>query len=167
MSTVTIDHIFGNPEYQTNLQQHLDQVWINVPWEEIERIWEESKHETIMLRHPDPAIRKLVVGCGNRPLVQCSHHVGYNQEYTHVDAITLDPNILLNPTIVGFFPSATVIFEAGRFDEIDYDESHFSFLLFDETTPQGMELERQESYMEDQRLITQKFRHVLDESQQH
>lgn len=80
----------------------------------------------IVLRPPNTQTM-LVIGCGNSPDQQEIIDAGHE----HADAVTLDPNILMNPTIVASFGDNANLINA-------FDGHTFDVIVFEGTVPSGL-----------------------------
>ncbi len=86
---------------------------IGISCEKMEKVLGQTG--VLPLREPDKDCRVLVVGCGNGPIVNeggyplASKHLDeeeseeYRGLHEHRDAITINPHLAANPTIVGYF----------------------------------------------------------------
>ncbi len=117
---------------------------IGLPIDAIERIAREQK--VIQLRPVDPNAKILVVGCGNKPLVDAGgfsfldkkEKTEYQARHAHPNTITINPHLPTNPTIIGLFGSDVFpVLPDGQFDLIVMEGAAI------EDTPGGRrELER-------------------------
>ena len=82
----------------------------------------------IVLRPPNTQAM-LVIGCGNSPDQQEVIDAGHE----HADAVTLDPNILMNPTIVASFGDDANLLNA-------FGGHTFDVIVFEGTVPSGQHL---------------------------
>ncbi len=98
---------------------------VKVPIKKIEEI--AKKTGVIQLRPVNPADRILIVACGNKPLANsggypfCDKEEAeeYHFRHTHKGAVTIDPFLAMNPTIVAFFGMHHFpMIEDGQFDLI-------------------------------------------------
>ena len=98
---------------------------IGMPLEQIKGILQ--KDNVLQLRSIDAESRTLIIGCGNKPIVNAAgfpigKHEGdgnYENKHAHEGAITINPHLASNPTLVGFFGSqAFPMIADGQFDLI-------------------------------------------------
>ncbi len=104
---------------------------IGMPLEQIKGILQ--KDNVLQLRPIDAKCRILIVGCGNGPIANAAGHpVGkyegddnYANEHAHEGAITINPHLASNPTLVGFFGSqAFPMIADEQFDLIVIEGTH-------------------------------------------
>jgi len=71
-----------------------------------------DNYRVIPLRKINPLLNTLIIGCGNNPISDSGgnplnlknfEHAEYRSEHYHSSAITIDPCMSKNPTIVGMF----------------------------------------------------------------
>jgi hypothetical protein len=82
---------------------------ISMPIEKIEEVLERT--QILQLRPIHNRAKTLVVGCGNVPLADMGgyplkeddYSEKYKKEHQHLNAITINPHLASNPTLVGFF----------------------------------------------------------------
>lgn len=79
---------------------------VELPLDEIEEI--AKKTGILQLRRIDPNCKTLVIGCGSLPLVECSGNPTdtsdpYVMKHEHKKAITINPDLASNPTLVAYF----------------------------------------------------------------
>ena len=82
---------------------------VSLPLDEIKKTL--KKDGVLQLRSIDSKCRTLIVGCGNRPLANAAGYpIGlhddepdYVNRHIHEGAITINPHLASNPTLVGFF----------------------------------------------------------------
>lgn len=85
-----------------------------------------EKTGVLQLRPIDKDSRILIVGCGNKPLADSGgfpitepEDIQYQNEHTHHNAVTIDPHLAANPTLVAFFGAQKLpMIENGHFDLI-------------------------------------------------
>lgn len=90
----SLENIINAPDYLQNLTIELTE-------KEIQKTWDE--YGVIPLR-PVGNNEKLLLGCGNTPASPLeAAQVGANDGHQHDGYDTLDPSLLINPTVVGAF----------------------------------------------------------------
>ena len=86
-----------------------------------------QNEKVLQLRAIDPECRTLIVGCGNGPFACAGGYPigtlgddsGYVLAHAHVGAITINPLLAANPTLVGFFGVQEFpMLQNGQFDLI-------------------------------------------------
>lgn len=103
----------------------IENLEINVSMDKIRRVY----HETgvIQLREVDSHADTLMIGCGNRPLSDSGGYPidpiddpTYHENHAHTGAITVDPDLAKNPTIVVFFgdQSLSALLKSHQFKKI-------------------------------------------------
>ncbi len=111
-----------NWDYQL-IGQQITQLTIELPFDQIKTIFKEKG--VIQLR-PANSASKLLLGCGNSPIVSAlQNNYGNGVEkmfkfHTHEDFITINPEIFMNPTIVAYFgiDDLETILPKNHFNEI-------------------------------------------------
>lgn len=110
------------------LPDKIDNLTIELPIEKIIELYKETG--VIVLRDPAKT-DALLVGCGNSPLDPVSDYGTGVDEHEHQKFITVNPNILDNPSVVSFFgkdnKKLTKLFEKTRkrpFDTLAFEASH-------------------------------------------
>lgn len=116
-----------------NLRKIIPYLDIDLPIKKIKRKY--FKNGFIQLRKIDPSLRILVIGCGNHPISMESWkeifiHPDYYNDHAHEDAITIDPNLKQNPTIVGSFGVSTLdVFPDHHFEKIIIEDIDIPHIL--------------------------------------
>jgi hypothetical protein len=93
---------------------------VQLPLDNIEQILQ--KTGILQLRPIDKNCRTLIPGCGNHPIVNSggdpiSHDDPYRKIHAHRNAITVNPFLAANPTLVGFFGAQKFpMLEDGQID---------------------------------------------------
>lgn len=113
---------------------------IGISCERMEKVLGETG--VFPLREPDKDCRVLVVGCGNGPVANeggyplAPKHLNedeaeeYRELHEHRDAITINPHLAANPTIVGYFGLQRFPMLAdGQFDRIVIEGISIDFTL--------------------------------------
>jgi len=88
-----------------------------------------DKYKIILLRKINPSFDTLIIGCGSYPLSDSSGNKlnlkdfeasEFRSEHSHLQAITIDPCMSKNPTIVGMFGwhQMAELFEGKQFSKI-------------------------------------------------
>jgi hypothetical protein len=105
----------------------------------------------LQLREVDPECKTLIIGCGNSPLEDSGGYAldsffntseqsqEYRKKHIHPHAITINPSLAANPTIVGYFGLQTFpMLRDHKFDLIVFEG-----VVIRQTTPEGRnELQR-------------------------
>ena len=92
----------------SNLEFNPDGLDITNPIDTIEQQFNE--YGVIILR-PYKGEKKLVIGCGNKPLANCGGYpfatekeeLDYHTDHHHEECYTINPEPAYNPSVVGFF----------------------------------------------------------------
>lgn len=108
-----IDDYKKHPSFNINMESILSQAYIKaltnpklldklsiaLPLEEIKNLYD--KTGVIVLRPPHDE-KKLLLFCGNNPIEEVNTFGG-KEQHLHPDKYTIDPDILMNPSIIAFF----------------------------------------------------------------
>lgn len=107
-----------NWDYQL-IGHQIAQLTIELPFDQIKTIFKEKG--VIQLR-PASTASKLLLGCGNSPIVSAlqNYYPEMFKFHTHQEYITINPDIFMNPTIVAYFGTDNLeaILPKNHFNEI-------------------------------------------------
>lgn len=108
---------------------------VQLPIDQIEEILERTG--VLQLRPIPENCRIAVVGCGNKPLadsggyplfsdvVQDEESEKYQREHKHPGAVTINPDLAFNPTLVAFFGEQKIpMLKSGELDLIVIEGTH-------------------------------------------
>jgi hypothetical protein len=114
------------------------QIDVHLPLDKIEQILQ--KTGILQLRPIDKNCRTLIPGCGSYPIADSasypiSHDDPYRKIHAHRNAITVNPHLAANPTLVGFFG-------AQKFPMIE--DEQIDLLVIEGTAIDNTELGREE-----------------------
>ncbi len=129
------NHVFDLTNFH-NKQFDYRNLEVSLQLHEIQEIYQ--TRGVIQLRPIDKSATTLIIGCGNGRLSNCgglahafksNYYLkdGYDGKYSlnhlHPEAVTIDPSLAANPTIVAFFGNQQVsqIFEGQKFDKIIFE----------------------------------------------
>ncbi len=134
------DHAFSL-EKMYNCEFDYRNLEVTLPLEKIQEIY--HVHGVVQLRPIDPSAKILIIGCGNgrlscgggsslafdNPMILFGKEtLGiYNRDYSikhqHPGAITIDPSLSANPTILGYFGNQPLspLFKGQKFDTIIFE----------------------------------------------